>query len=131
MAFNVGSYIKNTSKSAVNRMVDDVVSSTINGMSMGVTNLTSSISQSLLASGSSYTTVNTLASLKADSVISGASNEYFAFAGKEINRTAGAAISDLRRTGSTTLSSHLLGIQPETKIAANKRKDQFETMSIV
>ena len=131
MSFNVGNFIKSSSKSAVVRMVDNIVGSIVSGLPMNTTALASSISQSLIQSGSSYQTADTMASLKTDSIISGAADEFFALAGRQTNRLGGSTVSELRRLSSETLSSHLLNVQPETKINSKLYKDNYEVLSIV
>ena len=131
MAFNVSSFIKDSSKSAITRLIDRSVGSVVNGLPMGTTSIATSVSQSLIQGGSAFSTADTLTSLKTDSVISGAADAFFALAGKEISRVGGSSIADLRRTSTDSLTSHLLHIQPETKIAANKSKDSFEILSVL
>ena len=131
MGFSVGNFVKSASKSAVDRLVDNVVSSVSVGSPINVKSIASNISQSLLASGSSYASMSSITSLKTDSIISGAASEFFALAGKETGRSLGVSVSDLRRLSTDTLTSHLLNINPETKIAANKAKDQYEVLSVL
>ena len=131
MAFNVGDFIKDTSKSAVNKLVDNIVGGIVAGLPTNTQLIASSISESLINTGSSYKTADAMTSLKTDNIVSGAANEFFALAGKDINRAGGATIASLRRGGSETLNSILTGVNPETKIAAKKGKDDYEILSVL
>lgn len=131
MAFNVGDYIKETSKSAVTKLVDNIVGGIVAGLPTNTQLIATSISQSLINSGSSYRTADALTSLKTDNVISGAANEFFALAGKDINRAAGTSIAALRRGGTDTINSILTGVNPETKIASKRGKDDYEILSVI
>jgi len=131
MAFNVNNFIKNNSKPVMNKLVDNIVGGIVAGLPTSTKSIATSISQSLLNSGSSYTSVDAMSSLKTDSIISGADPNFFAIAGKSLDRASGVSIASLRRSGSESLNQYLSSINPSTKIASQKSRDEFEVISIL
>lgn len=131
MAFNVGNFVKNTAQSAVDKLVNDVVGKVTSGLPMASQLLASSSAQTLFNIGASYESVQALTSKKTDAIISGAADEFFALAGKEISKAAKINVSKLRRSAMEDINTFLNDINPATKIASKKRKDALEILSVV
>lgn len=131
MAFNVGDFVKDTSKSAVTKLVDNIVGGIVAGLPTNTQLIASSISESLINTGSSYKTADAMTALKTDNTVSGAANEFFALAGKDVNRAGTVNIAQLRRGGTDTINSILTGVNPTTKIASKKGKDEYEILSVL
>ena len=131
MGFNVGNFIANKAKSAVDRLVDDAVGKIIGGLPMSANKIASSSAESLFNIGASYESVQALSSQKTDAIISGASDEFFALAGKVVNRTAGTDLSKLRRRSSETIDAFINNVNPTSKIAAKKQDDELTIISVI
>ena len=129
MAFNPNDYLKDTSKSQLNKLSDSIVGSVVAGLPTSTTSVATSISQSLINIGSSFRAVDALTSLKTDNVISGAADAFFAIAGQNVDR-AGSSIADLRRTNNN-LTDIIQNVNPSTKISIEKSKDLYEVFSII
>lgn len=131
MAFNVGNFVKNTAQSAVDKLVNNVVGQITSGLPMASQLLASSSAQTLFNIGASYESVQALTSQKTDSIISGGAAEFFALAGKDITKAASINVSKLRRSALEDINTFLNDINPATKIANKKRKDELEILSVV
>ena len=131
MAFNVGNFVKDTAKSAVNKLVDDAVGKISSGLPMNTKLIADSAAKSLFNIGASYESVQALAAAKTDNIISGGADEFFALAGKAVNRTGGVNLKDLRRLGEESLNSYLRNINPTTKIASKRKRDELEILSVL
>lgn len=131
MAFNVNSYIKDTAKSSAAKILDKVSERVTAGMPSNTKTIAAATAQSLFNIGASYDNVESLASKKTDSIIAGAADEFFAFAGRAINRTGGAPISLLRRTNDETTSSYEANVLPATKIEQAKTRNSLEILKAV
>lgn len=130
MAFNVNNYIKSTNKSALTKVSDSIVSKATAGLSSGVTAVANTTAQALLGAGASVSVTTNLTTLKADSTASGADSTYFALAGSNVDRTAGADLSSLRKS-TNDLNTIVSSINPETKIAKAKSTDSQTIMAVV
>ena len=129
MSFSAGSFIKDTGKSVIDRLVDNVVKNTTSGLAQSSQLLAKSTAESLIKSGSTYQNAEALSSLKTSEVTSGAADEFFAIAGKSTSRSAAANISKLRRAGEDTdIEGYLQEVNPSTKI--NKKRDSREILSV-
>jgi len=131
MAFNAGKYIKNTAKSSVERMVNNVVSDIVSGLPGSTTLITSSTAQTLFNIGASFDSVSAFASSRTDNIISGAADEFFAIAGRTVNRAAGVDLSNLRSVSRESLNVYLQQINPTTKIASKRGRDEYEILSVI
>ena len=131
MAFSVDSYVKDTSKSAAAKIVGDVVNKTISGLPMSTKLIASSAAQTLFNVGASYESIQALSAQKTDALISGASNDFFALAGKAASRVAGANVSKLRRTATEDINQFLSKINPATKINKKKASSSPEIISVL
>jgi hypothetical protein len=129
MAFNVGDFVKGTAKSALNKLVDNVVGNVVSGLPMNSKLAAKSTAESLINAGASYTQVEAMSALKVDNITSGAAPEFFAIAGKDVSR-ASAAIGALRHNSDST-DSYLNNVNPETKMAKRRSKDEYEVHALL
>lgn len=130
MAFNVGSFVKNTAKSAVQRLKDNVVGNVVAGLPSNSKLVASSTAESLFNIGSSYSSVSAITAVTTDTIImGGAADDYFAMAGKNTSRTAGSSIRSLRQIGNESTQSYLNDLNPATKIAAKAESNQTTILS--
>lgn len=131
MAFNVSNFVKSTSKSISNRILDNATTTAISGASRNAQLIAKTTAQSLFNIGASFDSVEAFSTQKTDSILSGASNEYFAMAGKSPSRIAANKLSSLRRTGSESARVYVESINPQTKVANAKSNQQFTTYTVV
>jgi hypothetical protein len=131
MAFNVGNFVKSTSKSIVNRIIDNATSTAIAGGSRNAQLIARNTAQSLFNIGASFDSVEAFSTQKTDTILSGASNEYFALAGKSPSRVVAGALNSLRRTGNESTRVYVNSINPQTKVANAKRDQVFTTYTVV
>ena len=131
MAFNVSNFVKSTSKSISNRILDNATTTAISGASRNAQLIAKTTAQSLFNIGASFDSVEAFSTQKTDSILSGASNEYFAMAGKSPSRIAANKLSSLRRTGSESAKVYVESINPQTKVANAKSNQQFTTYTVV
>ena len=131
MAFNVGNFVKSTSKSIVNRIIDNATSTAIAGGSRNAQLIARNTAQSLFNIGASFDSVEAFSTQKTDTILSGASNEYFALAGKSPSRVVAGALNSLRRTGNESTQVYVNRINPQTKVANAKGGQQFVSFTAV
>jgi hypothetical protein len=131
VAFNVSNFVKSTSKSISNRILDNATTTAISGASRNAQLIAKTTAQSLFNIGASFDSVEAFSTQKTDSILSGASNEYFAMAGKSPSRIAANKLSSLRRTGSESAKVYVESINPQTKVANAKSNQQFTTYTVV
>jgi hypothetical protein len=130
MAFNVGNFVKDTAKSAVGRLVDKVLGNVTPGLPMNAQLTADSTAKALFNIGASYESVEAFASRRTDSIISGAADEFFAIAGKSVDRAAGASIADLRRSSTESVNNYLQNVNPSTKIKSKRSRDEYEVLAV-
>lgn len=131
MAFNVGNFIKDTAKSSVDKLIDDAIGKVTSNLPSMSGLLAKSSAQSLFNIGSSYESVQALTSQKVDALVSGSADDFFALAGKVVNRTAGANLSQLRRTSPDNINTLLDKVIPSSKIRQAKNKDSLEIIAVI
>lgn len=131
MAFNVSNYVKSTAKNIVNRVVDGATTTAIAGAPRNAQLIARSTAQTLFNIGASYDSVEAFSTQKTDTIVSNASDEYFAIAGKSPSRVAANELSALRRTSSESAQIYLKEINPQTKVANSKSKQEFVTYTVV
>jgi hypothetical protein len=131
VAFNVSNFVKSTSKSISNRILDNATTTAIAGASRNAQLIAKTTAQSLFNIGASFDSVEAFSTQKTDTILSGASNEYFAMAGKTPSRVAANKLSALRRTGSESAKVYVDSINPQTKVANAKSKQEFTTYTAV
>jgi len=118
MSFNVGNFVKNTSKDILKRVFDQVVNNTVSGMPRNTELISRSTAESLFNVGASYENIEATAAKRTDNLVSGAADAYYAFGGKNPSRISGTTVSNLRSSLST--NDYLLTSNPATKIAAKR-----------
>lgn len=131
MAFNVSNFVRDTSKSAVQKITDKVAGQVSAGLPSGALGIASSTAQALLKGGSALSNVANLTSNKTDAIVSGALSEFFALAGQNPSRAVGGALSALRQAGNESIQNYLQNINPSTKIAEKKSNDSLTILSVI
>lgn len=131
MAFNVKDFVKDSVKSPVERIIDTVVSAVSNGKPNGSKGMAESTAKSFFDVASSYESISAFSSIKTDSIVSGAADEYFAFAGKNSQRASRTDLSRLRRLSTEDTNSYLNNVNPATKIGAVKKGNTIDIISVV
>jgi hypothetical protein len=121
MAFNIGNYIKSEVKSVDDKFLDGIVSGATSKLPVGLISSASSTAQSLFNVGASFESISAFTSQKTDSIVNQGSDMFYALAGKDPARVAGADLKKLRRRGLENTDAYLSDINPSTKIAAKKR----------
>lgn len=124
-------FVKDTSKSSIETIIDNVVSNVVTGLPKSAEGITSTTASSLISSGSSLMTTTALAGSRTDNILSAAADEYFALAARAVSRTAGADIATLRRSSGSSLSTYLEQINPKTKISSKRYMDEYEVLAIL
>ncbi len=122
MAFNVGKFVKNTAKSAGDRILGDIISSATSGMPINLISSAKSTAESLFNVGASYESISSFASQKTDSLVNQGSDFFYALAGKDPARASAADIKQRRRVNLDSIDTFLDEINPSTKIKS-KRKE--------
>lgn len=131
MAFNVKDFIKNDIKTPIDRIIDTITSAVSNGKPSGSKGVAENAAKSFFDIASSYESVSAFSSVKTDSIVSGAADEFYAFSGKNSERASKADISKLRRISTEDTASYLSNVNPATKIGAVKKGDSIEIISVV
>tara|TARA_R110000868_G_scaffold97080_2_gene267055 strand:+ start:1168 stop:1563 length:396 start_codon:yes stop_codon:yes gene_type:complete len=121
MAFNVNSFVKSATKSVEDKLFDRVISAATSKLPMGLLSSASSTAQSLFNAGASFESISAFATQKTDSIVNQSAEMYFALAGKDPARVAGADLKLLRTSSTENLAIHLQEINPSTKIASKKK----------
>lgn len=112
MGFNVSSYIKESAKTASQRIVDDVTDASFGILPTNVQALAQNIAGAFLNIGASTDTIDTFTRDIADTVISTALEEFRELAG---------AVTDVatnRNVSSETTNAFLANVNPTTKLAS-------------
>lgn len=131
MAFNVGSFIKDSAKSIIGSQVDRVIGNTVSNLASNSKLPAKNVAESMFNIGASYKSVEAFAALKTDSIVSGASNEFFGLAGKDPSRIGSANMADLRGSSTNDIKTYLQKINPETKISKKKSDSNIEIVAMV
>lgn len=103
-----------TIASPLESLANDVVNKLVSGLPGNAGGVASSITKTMFDIGSSYDSVQALASLKTDNVISKASADYFAVAQKAIGKASAADIAKRRISDS---NANFTSVNPNAKIA--------------
>ncbi len=131
MAFNVKDFIKDDMKSPIDRILDTIISSVSNGKPNSSKGIAESTAKSFFDVAASYESVSAFSSVKTDSIVSGAADDFYAFAGKNSERASKADLSKLRRLSSEDTNSYLNNVNPATKIGAVKKGNTIEIITVV
>ena len=131
MAFNVKDFIKNDVKAPVDRILDSITKAVSNGKPNGSKGVAENAAKSFFDVAGSYESVSAFSSVKTDSIVSGAADEFYAFSGKNSERASKADISKLRRISTEDTTSYVNNVNPATKIGAVKKGNTIEIISVV
>jgi hypothetical protein len=121
MAFNVNNFVKSAAKSVEGKMLDGIISSATSKLPISLLSSASSTAQSLFNVGASFDSISAFATKRTDSIVNQGSDMFYALAGKDPARVAGAELKKLRRRGLENTDTYLNDINPSTKIAAKKK----------
>ena len=121
MAFNVSNFVKTAAKSVQGKLLDTVISAATSKLPISLQSSASSTAQSLFNVGASFDSISAFSSQKTDSIVNQGSDMFYALAGKDPARVAGADLKKLRRRGLENVNTYLNDINPSTKIAAKKK----------
>jgi hypothetical protein len=102
-----------TVASPLESLASGVVNKIVSGLPGNAGGVASSITKSLFDVGSSYDSVQAIASLKTDNTITKGSSDYFAVAQKAIGRASASDITTRR----VTSQSYFTSVSPNAKIA--------------
>lgn len=131
MAFNVSNFVKSTSKTITGRIVDNATTTAIAGSSRNAQLIAKTTAQTLFNIGASFDSVEAFSTQKTDTILSGASDEYFAIAGKSPSRVAATGLNALRRTNTESAQVYVDKINPQTKVANAKGNQEFVTFTAI
>jgi hypothetical protein len=128
---NPADYVKSTNQSPIDRLVTSAISNSVSGSSSNAKQVAQPVAENYLNIGLSYSSVEAFAALQTDKLLSGASDAYYAFAGKSTSRTGASDIAHLRRNRLSTTQEYLSKINPSTKIAGNRNSGEVEILTVV
>lgn len=131
MAFNVKDFIKNDIKAPIDRILDVITSSASNGKANGSKGIAESTAKSFFDVAASYESVSAFSSAKTDNIVSGAADQFYAFAGKNSERASKTDINKLRRVSTEDTDSYLNNVNPASKIGAVKKGNTIDIISVV
>lgn len=131
MAFNVGAYIKNTAKTALDIIKDGIVNQATVGLNKYTISSAKSTAESLIATGASYASTSAITAQKVDATASRSESAYYAMAGKDVSKTSAADLSKQRNQGSEDVNSLLQNVVPGTKIASKKANKAESVMAVL
>ena len=131
MAFNVKDFVKDAVKSPVDRIIDSVVSSVTNGKPNSSKGIAENVAKTFFDVASSYESVSAFSSARTDNIVSGAADEFYAFAGKNSERASKVDLNRLRRLSTEDTSTFLNNVNPATKIGAVKKGNSIDIISVV
>lgn len=118
MSFNAGNYIKNSAKSAKDRIVDRTVNQVTQGKKGSVGSLVISLTKSLFNIGNSYDSVKAISAVATDNIVNRGAAEYSALARRDPGRSAAAGSIDRNRLpGNDGGNEYWTERNPATKIA--------------
>jgi len=121
MAFNVNKFVKSAGKSIGGKILDNVISAATSKLPMGLLSSATSTAESLFNVGASFESISAFSTQKTDSIVNQSAEMYYALAGKDPARVAGADLKLLRRSSTQSLGVHLQEINPTSKIASKKK----------
>lgn len=116
MGFNVGKYVKDSAKSAGDRIVDRTVNQVSQGKKGSIGSLIVSLTKSLFSIGNSYDSVKAISAVTTDNIVSRGSAEYSALARRDPARSAAAANVERSRISGGDDTHYWKDRNPATKI---------------
>lgn len=126
---DVGNFIKNTAKSAIERIIGGVVDNVAKGVARSGRSAANSTAQSLVNAGASYQSVSSFAASKTDSVVSKGDPRFAAKSGKDIAKTAATSITRSRQQNTENVNTYIDKINPQTAIEAKRREKSVEILT--
>jgi hypothetical protein len=120
MAFNVGNFVKSSAKSIGNKLLDNVVSSVTSQLPQSLVSSARSTADTLFNVGASFDSISAFAAKKTDSLVNQKAEMYYALAGKDPARIAGADLKRLRTRALETVDEYIEDVNPSTKVAKKK-----------
>jgi hypothetical protein len=130
MGIDLGSaakFVQDTLLSPIEKIVGGITSSIVGNLPLNTTSVAKSTAETLFNIGASYDSISSISAAKTDSIISGAPDEFYAFAGKNVSRASGVDIAKLRGLQQETSQAYINEINPSTKLARvqEERADIF------
>jgi hypothetical protein len=124
---NASRFIVDTFKSPVRKIIDGISSAIFGNLPSNAIGVSQSSAKALFDVGAAYDSISSITAAKTDSIVSGAADEFFVFAGKTVNRAAGVDIARLRTMQSENPQTYINDINPSTKLARmeENRADLF------
>lgn len=130
MAFNVGAFIKNTAKTAIDIISGDILDGVTTGLNKYSITTANSTAQSLIATGASYATAAAITAQTTDASVSKSDAYFYAMAGKDVTKASATDLANQRNQGAENVDYLLKNVVPSTKISA-KKADKAETIMAV
>ena len=131
MSFNAGKYVKNSAKSAKDRIVDRTINQVTQGKKGSIGSLVVSLTKSLFNIGNSYDSVKAISAVATDNAVNRGAAEYSALAKKDPSRSAAANdVNKNRLPGSGSGNEYWTDRNPATKIAM-KNNDENNTFDAI
>jgi hypothetical protein len=118
---NSSIYVKNIA-SPLDKLTNNIVNRVVSGMPGNANGLASSITKSLFDIGSSYDSIQAIASIKTDNIISKGSADYFTVAANALGKSSISNIANSRVSTREYFSS----VSPNAKIS--RAEQQFESI---
>lgn len=131
MGFNVGAFIKDTAKTAIDIITGSIVNDVTAGLNKYSISSANSTAQSLTAVGASYKSTAAIAAQTCDVAASRGDPYFYATAGKDVAKTAAADLSKNRNLSSEDTNFLLENVVPDTKIALKKANKAETVMAIL
>lgn len=131
MGFNVGAFIKDTAKTAIDIITGSIVNDTTAGLNQYTISSANSTAQSLTAVGASYKSAAAIAAQTCDVVSSRGDPYFYGIAAQDVTKTAAAEISTNRSLGSEDTNFLLENVVPDTKIALKKAEKAETVMAVL
>jgi hypothetical protein len=131
VSFNVGNFIKDTAKTATQRIVDKAISNLTSGLAASVQSVSNSVASSLLTVGSAFDSIQAVSSTKTDSIVQNGSSDYYVNSSKNPDKVSEGDVSRLRRGNDGDVNMYLNKINPSTKIEQSKLETATKSYVVV
>lgn len=131
MAFNVGAFVKNTAKTAVDIITGDILDGVTAGLNKYSISTANSTAQSLIATGASYATASAITAQTTDASVSKSSTYFYAMAGKDVSKASASDVARQRNQGSENVDYLLENVVPSTKISSKKANKAETVMAVL
>lgn len=131
MGFNVGAFVKDTAKTAVDIITGSIVNATTAGLNQYTISSANSTAQSLTAVGASYKTTAAIAAQTCDTVSSRGDPYFYGIAGRDITKATASDVASNRSLGSEDTEYLLQNVVPDTKITLKKSLNTETVLAII